>query len=247
MSKIIHLSDLHIHSTSKENNRNLQKLVGFIVVNYSPCDVIITGDITDDGYKAQYRNAVELLRPLVSMGFNIHAVPGNHDYGYWGLQYSEGADDLFDEWIYSELLDKPLSGFPRTSQTGDLVFIGLCSAIRTEHLAFASGRLGKGQRVRLAGLLETLNPFLKKIVYMHHHPFDVGRLTDLEDSAKLMRILDLNSVDCLLFGHEHLAHVWENKAGIETIIASGASAKELRFVEIDLKDECTSVKIVRVK
>ena len=247
MGKIIHLSDLHIHSTSKKNNRNLSKLVGFICVNYPPCNVVITGDITDDGYEAQYRNAVELLRPLVSKGFNLHPVPGNHDYGRFGLQYSEGADDLFDEWIYSELLDEPLSDFPKSSQTGDLVFIGLGSAIRTEHLAFASGRLGKGQRVRLAGLLETLNPHLRKIVYMHHHPFDVGRLTDLEDSAKLMRILDLNSVDCLLFGHEHLAHIWENKAGIETIIASGASTEGLRYVEISMENEHTSVKTVRVR
>ena len=195
-----------------------KKVIGFIKHNYKPCDVVITGDVvqTDNDYS----KATKILRPLVNSGFRLHITPDNNP-------------RLFNEYIYSELLDKPLSDFPRSSQTGDNVFIGLDGT---------SNKLGKGQRIKLAGLLQSLNKNLKKIVYMYRSPFSVNSLEGIHDSGKLMFILDGN-IDCLLFG-QGFGDVWRDKAGIDIMISSG---KELNFYEIGMFNDYNYVKTVRVK
>ena len=136
MVTFIQLSDLHIHSRERRNNRNCRKVVDFILDRYQDEKpvVLITGDITDDGMEKQYQNAVTILRPLVTCGFKVLAVPGNHDYGFAGNIYTEESQQYFQDYILGDLMDvfyarqsavKMEDIYPMTFIRQDVLFIGL--------------------------------------------------------------------------------------------------------------------------
>ncbi|MBW1759685.1 MAG: metallophosphoesterase, partial [Deltaproteobacteria bacterium] len=145
MIKFIHLSDLHIHgSNMKEDNVNTIKIIDYIIGRYADYNkeekpvVLITGDITDDGKKNQYKNAVKILGPLVNERFEVLACPGNHDYGPAGNIYTEKSQQLFQDYILGELLNIKKAGdssvtmedlYPMQKSSEEVLFIGLDSVV----------------------------------------------------------------------------------------------------------------------
>ena len=118
MTRLIQLSDLHLHgSNKKDDNVNATQVVEYVIKRYAAAKkgqkpiVVITGDITDDGKKNQYRNAVKILRPLRDAGFKVLACPGNHDYGPAGNIYTERSQRLFQESILVDLLEIKGEGY----------------------------------------------------------------------------------------------------------------------------------------
>lgn len=255
MVKFIHLSDLHIHSTERTDNRNCRKIIDFILNRYlsNKPIVIITGDITDDGAERQYKNAVDILRPLIVNGFKLLVTPGNHDYGFAGNVYTEESQQLFQDYIICELIDLPEAKlwntkmediYPIVDIEGDVLFIGLDSVVgnEDEFLHFASGEVGKPQRRKLAAILKR-NPGRKVVVYFHHHPFYRNGfkkfVMEMDDAKKVFRILS-GLVDFVCFGHKHIPDVWMADNSIDWMLASGKTPErneqykfQYREVKID--------------
>ncbi|HIP85167.1 MAG TPA: metallophosphoesterase, partial [Pyrodictium sp.] len=72
---IAHISDLHVESENYSKELE-ERLIGYIG-ELRPDIVVVTGDLTDDGYVHEYRAAVRLLSRFKAR--KILAVPGNHD------------------------------------------------------------------------------------------------------------------------------------------------------------------------
>jgi 3',5'-cyclic AMP phosphodiesterase CpdA len=264
MVKFIQLSDLHLHSTERTDNRNCRRIVNFILNRYQnekPI-VLLTGDITDDGAERQYKKAVNILRPLVLEGFRILPTPGNHDYGFAGNFYTEESQQLFQNYILDELIKLPEASqpgtimediYPMVTIEGDVLFIGLDSVVgnEDEFLHFASGEVGKPQRKKLATILKR-NPGRKVVVYFHHHPFCRGFLKkfvmEMDDAKEVLRIL-AGLADFVCFGHKHEAETWMAENNIDWMLASGKTPErnanyKFQYREVEIGENHNKVSMI---
>jgi len=203
MKKIIHLSDLHV-GYGKCGAR-FRTIIDNITSLKQPAKnyiVVITGDIVNNANRRkQIDEAVDAVEQLEKRGYRVLVIPGNHDYGT-GIKGSRKFVDLFKERYYRS---REIS-YPKLDIIGRIAFIGLDSTAGELHWHdgfFSEGELGRDQLKRLKKMLE--DPKLagrKKVVYLHHHPFDFKLAMQLKDSDGLRKIIE-NNIDALLFGHYH--------------------------------------------
>lgn len=203
MKKIIHLSDLHVgHKDCGEKFRSIIDSISQLKQPAKEYIIVITGDIVNNANRGkQIDEAVEAIRLLEKRGYRVLAVPGNHDYGN-GAKGNKKFVNLFKERYYKSADIT----YPKLDIIGKLAFIGLDSTAEELHWNdrfFSEGELGKEQLKRLKKILK--DPKIagcKKIVYLHHHPFDFKLAMQLKDSDELRKVVQ-NKVESLLFGHYH--------------------------------------------
>ena len=199
MTGFIHLSDLHIRRYQHaDENASLRFIVEHLLRRYEKTEkpiVLITGDVTDDGQESQYKNAVELLRPLKNNQFPLLIVPGNHDYGPAGNIYTNAALRRFEQIVLRDFLgySVPEEGefFPHVARFGSVVFIGVDSVVANEDAAFhfASGEIGAPQRRLLREAFAQVSENDTAVTYFHHHPFNRKRVMQMDDADIVMKLL----------------------------------------------------------
>jgi len=203
MKKIIHLSDLHVgHEDCGDKFRAIIDNITFLKQPAKNYIVLITGDIVDNAtHSEQAVEAVEAIEQLEERGYKVLVVPGNHDYGT-GTRGNKKFVDLFKERYFKS---REIS-YPKLDIINKIAFIGLDSTAEELHWYdrfFSEGELGKGQLQRLKKMLnEPKVASRKKVVYLHHHPFDFKLGMQLKNSNDLKKIIE-NKIDMLLFGHYH--------------------------------------------
>ncbi|MDD2903950.1 MAG: metallophosphoesterase [Syntrophales bacterium] len=227
--KFIHLSDLHFHSRDVDNVDALTTLQ-YIQEHYPQHNLIITGDIVDDGHEKQFQQAFKALEPFMG---RIFIAPGNHDFGAVGNFFSQERAERFDEFLSKPLKQggtftgdqTPVVNLLREGDNLKAMLIALDTNLETEHpFDFACGEVGERQ----LGFLKTVlrDPFAKdykKILFFHHHPFiHNDPFMELIDARQLMRSI-YNWVDVVLFGHKHVMGRWEKVNGTSYILASDNS------------------------
>ncbi len=203
MKKIIHLSDLHIGADNCYANAKL--IVANIINRMQPVTdyiVVITGDIANNVYRQDQHNlALGLVNQLKESQFEVLLIPGNHDYGN-GFWASQKYVRKFKQRFYNN----PDIIYPKVDVVDNVLFIGLDSNADELHWydrMLAEGELGKEQLARLQEVVDDVQyQSMQKVVYLHHHPFDVLVGHQLKDSDELRKVIE-NKVDVLLFGHLH--------------------------------------------
>jgi 3',5'-cyclic AMP phosphodiesterase CpdA len=243
--KFIHLSDLHFHSSQKDN-KDANALFKFIKEKYPKHHLIVTGDIVDDGMEAQYDNAHKALSQFKG---RVYVSPGNHDFGAAGLFYTSEKAKRFDRMLAVPLNQSgtfyddnlPVVHILKQGET-EVMLITLDTNLETGNpFDFSCGEVGEKQLNALDELLK--NPttvHMVKILFMHHHPFMIrDPFMELNDAKELMRTIFCR-VDVLLFGHRHKWERWHNISGIKYILASDNSpgkknAREITVIKKDVK------------
>lgn len=202
---IAHISDLHFGSNyfiSNLINQTLQELN-----ELSPDAVVITGDITDEGFRGEYKTAKVFLDNLTTK--NRLFVPGNHDSRNVGYVHFE---DFFGD-RNSVLKMKGLNIVGVDSSEPDL----------------DSGRVGRERYKWIQREMEESDDF--KIVALHHHLIPVpgtGRERNIVyDAGDLLEVLMKSGVDLVLCGHKHVPNVWHIE-NLVVINAGTASTLRLR-------------------
>ncbi|MFN8241940.1 MAG: metallophosphoesterase [Bacteroidales bacterium] len=203
MKKIIHLSDLHIGHA--DCGKKFRKIVSNISRRMLPARdyiIVITGDISDNANHPGFTDeALKIISLLKKNGYTVLVIPGNHDYGN-GANGKKELVPVFKKKFYGT---EGIS-FPKLDIIGGTAFIGLDTNAEELHWYdrfFSEGELGKSQLERLKVMLDDERVRKrKKVIYMHHHPFDYKFVMQLKDNDELKKIIS-GRVDAILFGHYH--------------------------------------------
>lgn len=233
--KIVHMSDLHFgeYKFSEELKNNLLVQVS----EENPDLIVISGDITAQGYVEEYAKAKEFIHELKSIA-QIYVVPGNHDSCNVGLRQFKrqiGAR----RFIHNDVNNR-------------LVIIGLDSSEPDIH----DGQIGIDQREWLVKKLRNIPEDMRIIVTFHHHVLPIpqtGRERNiLLDAGDILKILMDYKVDLVLNGHKHVPYAWKLE-NLVTINSGTATTRRLHgenfpsYNLIELGEDCLNIKKINTE
>lgn len=216
--KIAHISDLHCGS--QYFVAHLMEEVIRDVNKFKPDILVVTGDITEQGFKQEFRTAKNFI-DQIECGIKI-VTPGNHDSRNVGYIHFE---DFFGK------LDKFLTEGPI-----DLV------CVDSSEPDIDEGRVGREKYGWLSSCLEKSNGL--RVVALHHHLIPVpgtGRERNtILDAGDFLRVLVENGVNVVLSGHRHVPHIWRfedmfiiNAGTASTIRVRGYTEACFNLIEYD--------------
>lgn len=184
---IAHVSDLHAGSPYFVDN-----LLSRTIMELNELDpdlTVITGDITNEGFKQEFYLANNFLK---KMHFRKRMIlPGNHDARNVGYVHFE---ELWGERSgYVELSDVSVTGIDSTEPDLD------------------NGRVGRYRQQWLHDQFRDSNSRFK-ILALHHHLLPVpgtGRERNIVlDAGDVLEMLIERGVNLVLCGHKHVPYVW---------------------------------------
>ncbi len=203
--KIAHVSDLHLTSPNFVEAWGINLID--LLEDIKPDVLLITGDLTNEGYAHEYDLAEQFLGKIKTKSKII--IPGNHDARNSGYK------------IFEEVF---LTRFPFFRQK-NLAILGLDS---TEP-DIDDGHIGREHYPNIREKLSDKK--LLRILALHHHIIPIpgtGRerniLVDAGDVLKLCMDLEL---DFVLSGHKHLPWIWKME-NTYFITAGTATSRRLK-------------------
>lgn len=202
--KLMHLSDVHIGCPAfvpQWANRILEA-----VDEVRPNLVVVTGDLTENGYEEEYNEAKEFIAKIQAPTV---VVPGNHD--------SRNAGYLIFEEVFG--------GRSFQYEDGFLVLLGLDS---TEP-DIDDGHIGRENYGKIRNFFTGARDRLK-ILALHHHLIPIpytGRERHIPvDAGDVLGLLVDLQVDLVLSGHKHRPWVWSLNG---TVFLTAGTATTLRL------------------
>jgi len=205
VATIAHISDTHVGSPHFVPNL-LNRVIGELN-ELKPDLVIHTGDITNEGFRGEFKSAAAYLEQIEAP---LVAVPGNHDARNVGYVH-------FEEMIGPRHWRRELDG--------GVVLVGVDSS---------EPDLNEGQvgRHRYPWLIEQFAPPAELRIYVHHHhllpvPGTGRERSTVADSGDLLEVLIRSGVNLALTGHKHVPYVWRLE-NIYIVNAGTCSSLRLR-------------------
>jgi len=185
--KIVHLSDIHINGLEyvKEWGENVIRRVN----EEKPDILVISGDLTNDGYIHEYKAIKAFINRMHVK--NKIIVPGNHDARNEGyVIFEEFFGDRFP--IYED---------------EELVILGLDSS----EPDIDDGHIGRENYPLIERTLKGRENKVK-IVTLHHHLIPIpgtGRERNIPiDAGDVLALLTKLGVNLVLSGHKHKPWIW---------------------------------------
>ncbi len=233
------------HRRHRHRFEVLQQLVEDLQAQ-GPEQIVVTGDLTNLGLKAEFKQAGTWLAQLGEPG-RVCVIPGNHD-AYVRGAWEAGAAYWSSYWAGddAELADdarSALSSFPLLRVRKNIALIGLSSA-RPSAPGLAVGAIGPEQRARLTTILErTRQAGLFRVVMLHHPVLDnaVSWRKRLVDADELRAVLGEQGAELVLHGHGHSTHIGELETAYGTAPIIGVPSAS------SLKEERSAYHLYRIK
>ena len=207
MTLIAHISDLHVSASAFDEE--VFMLAAQEINNLDPDMIILTGDLTDNGYYTEFEQVKKYLEVFDAPLF---AVPGNHDARNLGYQTFE---ELIGEKSWKLTMDDMFT------------VIGLDSSSPDED----KGHIGTPQHMWLDHQLDecVINENFS-IVALHHHVVPIpqtGRERNvLSDAGDILKTLTGHEVDLVLSGHKHVPNVWKIN---NTLLVNAGSMSSIKL------------------
>ncbi|MEM6499757.1 MAG: metallophosphoesterase [Pseudomonadota bacterium] len=229
--RLAHISDVHLPNVSGfwPRHWNLKRGLGFINwqrkrrfihrwetidllledLKQQQCDhIAVSGDLANLGLPSEISAAFDWLQRLGSPE-DVSVIPGNHDIycplwsdigtERWRPYMRGDAPSLTSSRVTDEV------EFPYTRRFGDIVLIGVNSAVPTPP-GIASGAVGAVQLERLRNILQQLAAEkVCRVVMVHHPPLPglASRRRALRDAADFERVLQDAGAELVIHGHNH--------------------------------------------
>lgn len=212
MTTIAHISDLHI--SKYEFNEEIFLRAVDEINSLNPDMIILTGDLTNQGYYKEFVLATHYLSKFDSP---VYAVPGNHDSRNLGY---ESFEELIGERSW------------KLTKDNDFVVIGVDSSSPDVD----DGNIGRPQQVWMDHQLDDclLNSKFS-VVALHHHVIPIpetGRERNiLNDAGDILKTLINHEVDIVMCGHKHVSNIWQMN---ETLFVNAGSLSSNKLRGKDL-------------
>lgn len=185
---IVQISDIHVgevHFVPSLLTRCINE-----INELDPDVVIITGDLTANGFRREYDTLINYISPIKCK--NLIVQPGNHDSRNVGYLHFE---DIFGERYKSFTTDN-LKIVAADSSEPDL----------------DNGQIGREYYKWIKNEFEKCSKGDFKIFAMHHHLIPVpstGRERNIvNDAGDVLEVLVDCGVDLVLCGHKHVPYIW---------------------------------------
>jgi 3',5'-cyclic-AMP phosphodiesterase len=176
--------------------------------DYAPAAVVVSGDLTDAGYRQEFEQAAEYVERFDCE--NLMVIPGNHDSRNVGYIHFER---LFGE-RYSVI------EFENTIMVG----------VDSSEPDLNDGRVGREYYGFIRESFSAARDRVK-IFVVHHHLVPIpgtGRERNIVfDAGDLLELLTDLGVDLVLSGHKHVPHSWRLE-NMFIVNAGTASTTRLR-------------------
>lgn len=185
LMKIAHISDLHL------TGKNFVVAWGNYLLNHlntmRPDIVIITGDMTEDGYLHEYERVKQFVDGISARKL---IVPGNHDARNKGYE------------IFEEFFETRTPFFENDSVT----IVGVDSS----EPDIDDGHIG---RENYDMIKEAFSTEKITILALHHHVIPIpgtGRERNiLRDAGDVLKLCVEANIDIVLSGHKHMPWTWK--------------------------------------
>jgi 3',5'-cyclic AMP phosphodiesterase CpdA len=208
MTFIVHISDLHVGNNAFDKDvffKNLDE-----VNDLAPDLILLTGDLTNDGYYSEFLKAKEYLNMFDSPVFTV---PGNHDAKNVGYEVFE---DLIGQRSWGQ----------RLSKDQEITTIGLDSS----EPDLNEGHIGRSQQIWMETILKNcMVDSVFSIITMHHHVIPVpktGRERNvLSDAGDILKSIIDHEVNIVMCGHKHVPYLWRIENTLFVNAGSFASIK----------------------
>ncbi len=201
---IAHVSDLHVKSIYYSDEL-ADNLLDYLTEVY-PDILVITGDLTDEGYLHEYTEAHRFIRRLKAK--NKVVVPGNHDSRNMGYK-------LFEEF------------FGTRQPVFEKDWLKIVGADSTEP-DIDDGNIGIDAYNMIRREFENFDGI--KIFALHHHLIPIpgtGRERNIPaDSGDVLELLMELGVHLVLSGHKHVPWIWKIN---DMLIVNAGTATTLRI------------------
>jgi 3',5'-cyclic AMP phosphodiesterase CpdA len=226
---LAHLSDIHLGPLPRPRSRDLlgKRMLGFInwqrrrrqysrpfldrlmtdLAQQRPDHIVITGDLVNLALPAEFL-LVRAWLETIGTPESVSVVPGNHD-ALVRLRRDPGHrqwdEYMQSNWESAGLIFEPENGFPFVRRLGEVVLIGLSSAVPTLPL-MASGRLGARQLAKMGLILDALREEqLCRVILVHHPPLPGMSpwKSALHDAGRAQEQLIRHGAELVLHGHAH--------------------------------------------
>lgn len=216
--RMAHMSDTHIGS-----NHFVSNLLNRAIVEMNemkPDVVMVSGDLTNDGFRQQYAAASAYLSNLECD--KVLTIPGNHDSRNVGYLHFE---DIFGSRNHVAYLP-------------GITIVALDSS----QPDLNEGRLGRQNYRWMVDKFTRPEDF--KIVALHHHLVPLpgtGRERNIiEDAGDFLETLVHYGVNLVLSGHKHVPHVWRfedlflvNAGTVSSLRVRGYARPCYNIIEVD--------------
>jgi len=203
--KIVHISDIHV-----AEQHFLPDLLERVIIDINEIEpeiVVVTGDLTENGYQSEFKRAKSYIDKIEC---NVKVViPGNHDarnVGYIGFEEIFGHRSLKEK--YKGIT---IAGIDSTQPDLD------------------DGHVGREKYGWIEKCMDT-GDF--KVVALHHHLIPIpktGREKQIPmDAGDVLELLVRCKVDLVLCGHRHVPWIW-NLNGIIITNAGTACTNRVKW------------------
>jgi len=195
-----------------------------------PDHIVITGDLTHLGLRAEIESARRWLQTLGSPE-HVTAIPGNHD-TYIHSSESEIARS-WSEYLRSDKDENTDSRagslqaiYPALRIRPPVAVIGIWSA-NDRNLLTATGTVGRRQLRKLESILVTTGrQGLFRVLLIHHPPLPgtVGWRKRLTDGRQFEAVVKRSGAELILHGHAHVCSQQTLSAASGNIAVNGISS-----------------------
>ena len=193
------MSDLHFGARSGLDDPALEGAIRALIEQIEPALVIVSGDLTHHGRRAEHEAAAGYLRGL---GAPLLVVPGNHDIP------TLPPARLVQPW--REFLRQWETTSPAHSSPG-LEVVGLNSV---NPLSYQGGRVGSSQLERAPARLREAGPDALRVAVVHHQlvgaPWRTYKAPLARRSSVLARLASAGA-ELIVSGHVHQVAICERQ------------------------------------
>ncbi len=229
MVRIVHASDFHF--TGPYFRKDLWRRFSQHMERIKPDILVVTGDITDDGYTQEYAVAKEYLD---SLEIETLVVPGNHDARNVGYEvFEEHFGPRWEVW----------------EKDGVVILGGDSSEPDLD-----DGHIGR-ENYQLMEDVFHRDGF--KIFAIHHHLLPIpgtGRERNIPvDTGDVLKIITEAGVHLVLSGHKHVPWSWRMETSLfisagtaTTTRVKGRMGQSFFCIEVSEKDSSFAIEKVEL-